>query len=124
MKVTYSEPKYYLGRLGKVLITSLGLNTIGRSKKRNARYSISNVSLKDIYDIIKGFEDLTYDGYVRKRSKHVPTDSYFYLSRQLAKCTMRFNMPIGPVRTQMTNTQNMNNSEMSMQNISNLHVCS
>ena len=37
---------------------------------------------------------------------------------------MIFNMCIFPVRIQMTNTQNMNNSEMSTQNIPNLRVCS
>ena len=33
---------------------------------------------------------------------------------------MRFNMRVGPVRKQMTNMQNMNNYEMSMQNMNNL----
>ena len=33
IKITSSEPKYYLGRSGKVFITSLGINTIIRSKK-------------------------------------------------------------------------------------------
>ena len=35
-----------------------------------------------------------------------------------------FNMRAGPVRTQTTNIQNMNNSNTSAQNILNLHVCS
>ena len=50
---------------------------------------------------------------MRKRSKHEPTDSYFYLSRLLAKCMMIFNIPVSPIRTQINNTQNINNSEMS-----------
>ena len=33
MKITSSDPKYYLGRLGKGLITSMGLNTIIGSNK-------------------------------------------------------------------------------------------
>ena len=33
MIITYSEPKDYLGRSGKGLITSLGLKTNVRSKK-------------------------------------------------------------------------------------------
>ena len=33
MKITSSEPKDYLGILGKVLITSLGLKTIGMPNK-------------------------------------------------------------------------------------------
>ena len=36
---------------------------------------------------------------------------------------MRLNFHVGPVRTQMTNTQNMNISEMNTQNIYNLSVC-
>ena len=35
---------------------------------------------------------------------------------------MRFNVRISPVRTQMTNTQKMNNYEMSTQNIPNSQV--
>ena len=44
---------------------------------------------------------------MRKRPKYEPTDSYFYLARQLAKCTMiadALNLDIDPVRTEMTGT--------------------
>ena len=37
---------------------------------------------------------------------------------------MRLNYHVGPVRTQMMNTQNMNISEMSMHKIPNFNVCS
>ena len=125
MEITYSEPKYYLGRSGKGLITSLGLRTIIRSKKdKKASYAITDVSLKGLSDNIKGFEDFTYEGYVWKRSKYVPTDSYSYLSRHLDKCMMRFNMHVGPVRTQMTNMQKMNNYETCPQNMNNFQVYS
>ena len=53
----------------------------------------------------------------------MPTDSYFYLSIQLEKCTMTLNVRICPVRTQISNTQRMNNSEMSTQKMNNLYVC-
>ena len=33
MRITSSEPKYYLGRSGKLFIAYLGLNTNARSKK-------------------------------------------------------------------------------------------
>ena len=67
---------YYLGRLRKGLITYLGLKTNVRSKKnKEARYDITNVSIKDISKIIKDFEKLPYKGYVRKRLKHEPTDN-------------------------------------------------
>ena len=76
MKITSSEPKYYLVRSGKGSITSLGINTIGRSNKnKKARYAISNVSMKDLSKIIKEFGKLPYEGYVRKRPKNEPTDS-------------------------------------------------
>ena len=61
---------------------------------------------------------------MRNSSKHVPTDSYFYTERQLAKCMIIFNIPVGPVIIQTTNTQRMNNYETSIQNIPNLHGCS
>ena len=101
MKITSSEPNDYLGISGKLLITSLGINTIRISKKRkNSRYAIKNISLKGIYNIINESEDFPYEGYVRKRSKHVPTDSQFYPPRHLSKCIMIFNMCDGPISTQ------------------------
>ena len=57
-----------------------------------------------ISKIIKEFEKLPYEGYVWKRSTNKPTDSYFYPQRQLAKCMMRLNSHVGPVRIQTTNT--------------------
>ena len=71
MKITSSEPKDYQGISGKGLITSLGLKTIiGSKKSKKARYNITYVSRKNIYKIIKEFEDFTYEGYVKKMSKH------------------------------------------------------
>ena len=56
MKIISLEPKYLWGRSRKWLITSLGINTIIRSKKKkNARYDITNVNIKDISKIIKEF---------------------------------------------------------------------
>ena len=40
-------------------------------------YAITNISLDNISKIIKEFENFCYESYVRKKSKHVPTDSYF-----------------------------------------------
>ena len=72
-----SEPKDYFDRSDKGLITSLGLNINVSSKVKKARYAITNVSMKDLSMIIKEFEKLPYKGYVWKRPKHEPTDSYF-----------------------------------------------
>ena len=47
-------------------------------------------------------------GYVRKNTKHEPTDSYFYLAIKITKCMMRaeaFNSHVEYVRTEMTDTQ-------------------
>ena len=45
-----------------------------------------------------------YKSYDKKRPKHEPTESYFYLARQLAKCMVRadsLNSHGYPVRTEM-----------------------
>ena len=103
MRITSSEPKDNLVRSGKGLITSLGLKARTRTKKcKNARYFIGNVSKKDLSKIIREFNKLPYKSYERRRTKHDPTDSYFYLSRQLVKCMVRadaLNSHVNPVRT-------------------------
>ena len=43
---------------------------------------------------------------------------------QLAKCMMKLNSHVDPVRMQMTITQKINISEMNIQKIPNSHVCS
>ena len=58
IRITYSDPKYYLGRSGKVLITSLGLKTNVRSDKhKKSKYDIANVIIKHLSNIIKEFEN-------------------------------------------------------------------
>ena len=52
-------------------------------------FAITEVSLKDLYTIIKEFKDLPYEGYARNRSTHIPTDSYFYLEINVEKFMMR-----------------------------------
>ena len=90
MKIISSESKDNLGRSGKGLMTYLGLKAKSRPKKhKKARYEIGNVSEKDLSKIIREFEKLPYENYERNRPKHEPTESYFYLKRQLAKCMTR-----------------------------------
>ena len=56
IKITSSEPKYYLERSGKGLITSMGIKTIiSAKKKKKARRAITNVSMKYISKINKEF---------------------------------------------------------------------
>ena len=61
--------------------------------------------MKDLSNIIRTFEKLYYKCYERRRPKHEPTDSYFYLARQLVKFIMRadsINLQVDPVRTEVT----------------------
>ena len=81
MKITSLEPKYHFGKSWKGLITSLGLKTNIRSKKKTEMYSINIISTKDLSNIIKDFEKFPYKGYMWKRPKNKPTDSYVYLAR-------------------------------------------
>ena len=56
MRITSSEPKDYLGRSGKRLITSLGLKAKVRPHKyKKSRYDIGIISKKDLSNIIKEF---------------------------------------------------------------------
>ena len=89
-KITSSESKEKLERSGKGLITYLGLKTeIKPHRYKKVRYAIGNVSKKDISKIIREFEKSPYESYDKKKPKNEPTDSYFYLAIQLAKCMMR-----------------------------------
>ena len=77
-------------RSGKGLITFLSFKTKAKSQKyKKARYSIVNVSEKELFKIIKDFDNIYKPPYEKKRPKHEPTDSYFNLARQLVKCMMR-----------------------------------
>ena len=56
---------------------------------KKARYTLGNVSMKDLSKIIREFEKFLYKSYERRRPKHDPTDIYFYLARHIEKCMMR-----------------------------------
>ena len=90
IKITSSESKGTLERSGKGLITSLGFKIRVRSYKyKKAKYTIINISKKNLYEIIREFEKFDKPPYERKRPKYEPTDSHFYLARPLVKCMMR-----------------------------------
>ena len=75
---------------GKVLVTALTLRTKERStKEKMAKYAIRKVSEKDISKMIREFEKIEKLPYEKKRPKHEPTESYFHLAREIAKCMMR-----------------------------------
>ena len=111
MEIISSDQKDYLGRSGKKLITSLGINTNERSNtNKNTRYAITHVIMKDLSNIIKDFEKLPYKGYVQNSTKHEPTDSYFYIAIHLAKCMIKandFNSYVDPVRVKITGKQHI-----------------
>ena len=106
MRITSSESKYKLEISGKGLITSLGFKAKVRPNKyKKARYAIGNVSKYDISKIVMEFKKFERLPYEKKRPKFEPTDSYFYLARQIAKCMMRadaLNSHGYPTRTEMT----------------------
>ena len=72
------------------MVTALDFKNKVRSQKyKKARYAIGNVSEKGLSEIIKEFEKIGKLPYEKKSPKHEPTQSYFHLVRQLAKCMMR-----------------------------------
>ena len=90
METTSSESKVKLGRSGKGLVTNMAFNTKVRfSKCKKVRYTVGNVSEKDILKIIKEFEEIGKLHYEKRIPKHDPTSSYFNLVRQPTKCMMR-----------------------------------
>ena len=73
-----------------MFVASLGFKTKVRLPRyKKPRYIIVNVSEKYLLEIIKEFEKIEKPHYEKKRPKHEPTNSYFRLARQLAKCIMR-----------------------------------
>ena len=118
MRIKSSEPRNYLGISGKGLINSLGLKANSMPNKyKKARYAIVNFSMKDFSKIIREFETFPYKSYERRGPKHEPTDSYFYLSRHIGKCTIRANA--------LASENNLVIKEMiGTKQIPILHVCS
>ena len=89
METTSSESNEKLVKPGKGLVTALASNTKVRlSKYKKARYAIKNVIEKVLSKMIKEFEKFEKLPYEKKRTKHKPTESYFHLAREIAKCMM------------------------------------
>ena len=81
--------------------------------------------MKDLSKIIREFEKLSYKSYERRRHKYDPTDSYFYVARQLAKCMMRYdalNSHVYPVRTEMTRVKHIPFSHIFLRTIDNQKI--
>ena len=76
-----------------------------KKKYKKARYAIGNVSKKNLSKITSEFEKLPYETYDKNRPTHEPSDSHFYLARQILKCVMRadaLNSHVCPVRMEIT----------------------
>ena len=90
METTPSESKVKIEGSRKWLVTALALNTKARlTKYKKARYAIGNVSMKDLSNKIKEFENFVKLPHLEKTPKHEPTLSYFNLVECLRKCMMR-----------------------------------
>ena len=85
MKIKSSESKGKFGNIRKVFDYLSGFQGQIKAEKKKARYAIGNVSKKDLSKTIREFEKFEKLYCEKKRTKHDPTDSYFYLARQLCK---------------------------------------
>ena len=90
METRSSESKGKLGISGKGLVTALDLKTKVRKKKyKKARSVIGNVSMKELSNIIKEFENIAKVPYVKRIPKHEPTSSYYHIVEFIAECILR-----------------------------------
>ena len=90
METTSPESKVKMEVSGKWLVTALVLKTKARSKiYKKARYAIWNVSMKDLSNKIKEFENIFKVPHLKSKPKHEPTLIYFHLVECLRKCMMR-----------------------------------
>ena len=87
METTSSDSKVKMEGSGKWLVTALDLKTKAGSKiYKKARYAIGNVSMKDLSNKIKDFENFVKVPHLKWTPKHEPTLSYFHLVECLRKC--------------------------------------
>ena len=74
------------------------------------------MSVRSTFQIILGsLKNYLMKNYERKRPKHEPTYSKFYLARHISKCMMRadaLNLHVYPVRTEMTATKQITASHV------------
>ena len=64
---------------------------------------------------MREFEKPPYEIHEKKSPRHEPTDSYFYLARNIEKCMMiadALNSHVYPVRTEMTTTKQIPTSHI------------
>ena len=81
--------KRKIGEIRKGVGNRSGSQDRSKVKKyKKARYSIVNISMKDLLDIIKEFEKIVKVPYVKRIPEHEPTSSYYHLVRCITECMM------------------------------------
>ena len=89
-ETTSSESKERFGKIRKGVGKRSGFQYQSKvAKIKKAMYAIVSFSEKDIPNIIKKFEKIEKLPYEKKRLKNEPTESYFCLAKQIAKCMIR-----------------------------------
>ena len=92
MKITSSESKGKFENIRKGVDYLSGFQGQSEAAKiKKTWYAIRNISKKDLSKSIRNFEKVEKLPFEKKRPKHEPTDSYFYLATQLVKIMMRAN---------------------------------
>ena len=89
MEVTYSESRDYVGRSGKRVTTSLTLNLKKPNQEQKARTSNIAITNQDFREFLKKFKNLPYLGYKKKQVINEPTETYFFLIKDIYKTIKR-----------------------------------
>ena len=71
-EVTHTESKYYMGRPGKGLNTSMDLMKKNPNKKQKARFSITEITNQDFRKLLNKFKNSPFLGYKFKNVQKEP----------------------------------------------------
>ena len=74
-----------MGRPGKGMTTYLTLSTKIPNKKKNSRFSITDITNQYFRKFLKKFKNSPYLGYNSKQVHNEPTESYFFLIKYITK---------------------------------------
>ena len=70
---------------GKGMNNSLTISTKNSPKsKQKEKFDIADVFLQSFVKILEEFKDLPYQGYMINYVKNKPTDTYYFLVKQLS----------------------------------------
>ena len=74
-EVTSSESRYFMGRLGKGLTTSLTLSTKSPNNNQKASNAITGINNQYFSKLINYFNNIPYLGYKNKYFHNEPTEA-------------------------------------------------